>query len=711
MKTVLLCVLSTSAALSLITLVCLLLAPMLEKRYSPKGLYTAAVVLMLGFLVPFSLLIPKPLVTVELPKQLTQPLFYHASPVWAASGAAPVTAAAPAGDPAIKEPALQTAAPVQSKPLQSHSPIQATEEGIVYKSAPAATIGERLRSINWLSLLGWLWLAGAVCTLAWQLIRHQRFARTLLRWREPCGNEQYLGTLSRVQKEMGLERCPALYLCPGVPSPMLTGLRKPAIYLPDEALTADELALVLRHELTHYQRRDLLVKTALLICRAVHWFNPVLLPLSRWLTYCQEASCDSCVTQNASQEERRFYSETIIRVIRRQVQARTQLCTSFYGGKKGMKKRILSIMNTARRRAGVVLCICLLAATLLCGGALALDGSMLLSFPQAAWVQAQNGTGTCLLSYPSVNDLSWPMGIYLNGTPVIIEQVVSGSSLKEWNQQEGELNWAEVLIGGDGYDEGIHGWMPLRDLAYESAEQLPAATLKGSAASGYTNLYAINDRDTEVTALRPAGTEVRVLGQLNHWLHVVLEEESAFVLLKDTQLGEEADKQLWELLPPHFSGMTRSEYDANHLYSKLLNEKKQLYGDLDVMYWSVEDKAYFGELEERFMGSHDHYYLMPGEGDMTEQEAVEKALDAYAKTAELESLTTEQVDVYPGFYRIGYTEPTYWDVLITTKGCYDQLAWVVIDSTTGEVLTVDTALPVEVIDVLINPEGNGWTNK
>ena len=75
MKTILLCVLSTSLGLSLITLVCLLLAPALEKRYSPKGLYTAAVVLMLGFLVPFSLLIPKPLVTVELPTRLSTPLF------------------------------------------------------------------------------------------------------------------------------------------------------------------------------------------------------------------------------------------------------------------------------------------------------------------------------------------------------------------------------------------------------------------------------------------------------------------------------------------------------------------------------------------------------------------------------------------------------------------------------------------------------------
>ena len=49
MKNVLLCVLSTSAALSALTLICLVLMPLLEKRYSPKGLYTAAVVVMLGF--------------------------------------------------------------------------------------------------------------------------------------------------------------------------------------------------------------------------------------------------------------------------------------------------------------------------------------------------------------------------------------------------------------------------------------------------------------------------------------------------------------------------------------------------------------------------------------------------------------------------------------------------------------------------------------
>ena len=54
MRTILLCVLSTSAALTLPALVCLLISPLLEKRYSPKALYIASVLLVIGFLIPFS---------------------------------------------------------------------------------------------------------------------------------------------------------------------------------------------------------------------------------------------------------------------------------------------------------------------------------------------------------------------------------------------------------------------------------------------------------------------------------------------------------------------------------------------------------------------------------------------------------------------------------------------------------------------------------
>ncbi len=700
MKNVLLCVLSTSAALSALTLICLALMPLLEKRYSPKGLYTAAVVVMLGFLVPFSLLIPKPLVTVELPTRLSAPLFPAVTE--------------PAAAPEQSDPQLFSAAVTESSatlqtphPPVTAAPVQAVQKQLPTESTPAASAaGERLRSVNLLDLLGWVWLGGAVCFFAMQLMRHHRFMRTLRRWQKPCENTAYLHILSRLQKDMGLENCPGLKLSPSAPSPMLVGFFNPTVYLPDESLTPDELVLVLRHELTHYQRRDLLVKAALLLCRGVHWFNPVMLPLSRWLNTCQESSCDSCVTQNASQEERRFYSETILRAIRRQVRARTQLCTSFYGGKEGMKKRIFSIMNTSKRRAGVLLCLCLVLGTLLCGCAMTLKDDPAVATPANAWVHAKSGNGTVLVMGASAGDLNCPMGIYLNGTPVTIQQVEEGSAAKEWNCKDNRTDWAEVLIGGDGYDKGIHGWMPLRDLVFESDDTLPAAALNAADGSD-TSLYSINDRETPVAAQRATGTEVKVLGQLNHWMHVALEDESLFVLTNDIKLSPEADKLLWELLPDRFAGVTRAEYDARYFFGKLYDEKSALYNGDPLDFWSVEDKAWYSEMNGTYsVYDTELYYCLPGEGDLAEEKAVEIALTAYAGKTGKEKVTTEDVEVYPGFYRIGYTGPYYWEVVIRLNGDDEIIARIAISNPDGKVLTINSE-QADLVYGLTPPEGNG----
>lgn len=715
MRTILLCVLSTSAALTLPALVCLLISPLLEKRYSPKALYIASVLLVIGFLIPFSMLIPRPLVTVDLPEELSRTLFVYSAPAKAGTQQAEqlLEASRNSAETADEQGAAGTAEDAGSTSAAGGSaaavtPVKATESGLVYQENGAGrTAAGRGLVVNWISVLGWVWAAGAAGFLALQLLHHIRFVRTLHRWRKPCVAEGYLQTMAEAQADMDIRSSIALYIYPAVSGPMLLGLLRPAIYLPDEALTTDELTLVLRHELTHYQRRDLLVKCALLLCRSVHWFNPVLLPLSRWLCYCQEASCDSRVTRTASAEERRFYSETIIRVIRRQVQARTQLCTSFYGGKNGMKKRIFSIMNMNKRKAGVLLCLCLLCATLICGGMLALNGNIEMAYPQNAWVHSRSEAGTVLLTGPTANDLNCPMGIYLNGTPVTILQVEESSSGEGWNSKEGEPNWAEVLIGGDGYEKGIHGWVPLHDLVYENADQLPAATLSAGSDSGHTQLYAINDRETPVTALRQDGTEVLVLGQLNHWLHVLNEDKALFVLADHVSLSPEADQRLFDLLPERFGGTTRAEYDSDYTYNKLYNEKAALYGGRALEYWSVEDKAWFGQLEEAYLHSHDHYYLLPGEEDLPREKAVEIALAAYAETAGLESVTTEDVDVYPGFYRFGYTDPLYWDVIITSKGTTVNLAWVTISSPEGEVVYINGTAPAENNNPMFLPDGNG----
>ena len=692
MKSYFLAMVCTGAGLSALALVYLALLPLLGKRYGPRGLYRVWVVVLAGLLIPFSLLASRPLMTVEVPQALSRPVAGSAATAVPPSAETQLAEAMQAPS-AVQASAAGQAAyqPVRTGVDAQHANVENRPGTATADLTLAAVEGEQSASakavipVDWLSVLAWIWLAGAAAVLALAAMSHLRFARTVRRWQMPCEAEGYTATLKACLSEMRIRRRVALRLCPTVSSPMLMGLLHPVILLPDEELTTDELVLVLRHELTHLRRGDLLVKAGLVLAYALHWYNPLVWAMGRSLCFYQEASCDSHVTARADEEERRFYSETILRVIRRQARARTALCTSFYGGRNGMKRRLTAIME-GRRRTGAVLCALALALTAVLGGALAMVEEDGFALPTNAWVHAADGVGTVLLPGPSANDVNCPMGIYLNGTPVTVVELCESSALPEWNSVEGEPNWARVLIAGDGDISGIPGWMPLRDLVYEKpAETLPAATLAAGEESGFTTLYTLNHRESDVAALERDGAGVSVLGQLDYWLHVSLEGEGMFMLMEDAALSDEADTLLYDLLPDRFSGTTRIQYDHDRNLNRLLSIMASKYGEnVPMEFWSVEDKAWYGQLEEMYLGSHDHYYILPGEDDLPLEEAEQIALDAYAQALGDAAVSADELDLYSGFYRLGYSEPVYWSVYICEKGTHNILWSVELDGKTGE---------------------------
>lgn len=665
--------LSTGTGLTALILAYMALLPALEKRYSPRGLYGAWIALAVGLLIPFTLLFSRPALKVTLPAALSRPVVENTATEASMDG-------------------------TLSLPDEVRIAQAAGAGSISLAQAGAGAPGADAAPMDWLQALCWIWLAGAAVTLTLLMLSHARFMRAVRRWRKPCEAEGYQAMLRKCMAEMGIRRQVGLWVCQAVSSPMLIGLAHPAILVPDTALGLDELALVLRHELTHLKRGDLLVKALVMACYTLHWYNPIVWLMGRSVCYYQEASCDSLVTARADEEERRFYSETIIRVIRRQTRARTALCTSFYGGKNGMKRRLLSIMQGAGRRTGSALCVAAALLAVLGGSALALEAGKLSVFPQNAWVHSYETVGTVMLDKPTANDLNCPMGIYLNGTPVVVTELRESSFPEEWNCKEGEANWAYVLIGGDGERTGIGGWMPLRDLIFSCTDALPTVELAMQGSTAHTTLYTLNDRESNVAGIEPNGTTVQVLGQLGDWLHVALEDRGVFMLLRDARLSGEADGLLYELLPDRFSGTTRREYEAGRISGRLVEEKRQKYGGLELEYWSVEDKAWYGQLEEEFLGAHDHYYLMPGEGDLPLEKAQAIALDAYARALGRERVSADEVDLYPGFYRKGYSEPLYWGFIICPKGGTEWLGYVTIASPGGEVESVNVSAP---------PEGNG----
>ncbi len=204
---------------------------------------------------------------------------------------------------------------------------------------------------------------GAVVTLLIGTVKHLRYTRHIRRWRKPVTEPDVLTVYDECARKVGLRRKPRLYRCGAVSTPLVIGLLHPCLLLPDTRLNLPELRLVLCHELTHCRRGDLWIKLLQMIAACLHWYNPLAYAMNREINYACEASCDERVLRGADLDARQYYSETIIALIRRQTQPRTALTTTFYGGKKGMKKRIVSIMDMRARRWGaLILCPVLLLA-------------------------------------------------------------------------------------------------------------------------------------------------------------------------------------------------------------------------------------------------------------------------------------------------------------------------------------------------------------
>ncbi|MBQ2028346.1 MAG: hypothetical protein II481_02795 [Clostridia bacterium] len=322
--------------------VALALTGLLRKKASARSVYIAWLIVLIAVLVPF-----RPFaraVPVSVTPQVTQT----------------VTRPLVARMPETME--RRTQLPVQER-TQVQETVQQSEKSVAF------SLG---------SILLIVYGAGILASLTLQMMQHIRFLHSIRRW-QTAPQERTKELYETIATEMGLKRTPPLYICPAADTPMLAGLVRPAVLLPDETLNLPELRLVFRHELTHWLRGDLIYKFLMMLAIGLHWYNPLIYLMRRGLEYACEASCDERVMRGQDLDARAYYSETIVAVIRRQSGRRTALSTTFYGGKKGMKNRIMSVMSMQRRRLGVLLLIPVLIITVVFSVAFAGDTGLIKS--------------------------------------------------------------------------------------------------------------------------------------------------------------------------------------------------------------------------------------------------------------------------------------------------------------------------------------------
>jgi hypothetical protein len=134
--------------------------------------------------------------------------------------------------------------------------------------------------------------------------------------------------------------------------------------IPEDEATLD---FILRHELTHYRRRDNVLKFVVTFAVALHWFNPAVYLLKRRInTYCEYA-CDEAATRGMDLSERQAYCGVLIEEALMKGE-RNKLCfgASMGNAKTILKRRLLKIMDTKRRSKKMAFISVVLAVLLIC---------------------------------------------------------------------------------------------------------------------------------------------------------------------------------------------------------------------------------------------------------------------------------------------------------------------------------------------------------
>lgn len=190
----------------------------------------------------------------------------------------------------------------------------------------------------------------------------------------PLNRPAFQRALEDVAERLGAAAPPVL-VTSRVDRPLLVGLRRPVILLPETlaSIAEDRLLLICAHETAHAARGDNLRLAWEELLLGAFWFTPPLRAIRSRLTAVREEACDALTLAGASPAARRGYADTLVHALRLSAGLETQ--TAFTGaGRKGHAMRLQAILNppeAPRQGAAAALTAVIgaLAATALLGSA------------------------------------------------------------------------------------------------------------------------------------------------------------------------------------------------------------------------------------------------------------------------------------------------------------------------------------------------------
>lgn len=333
-------IISTLISMSLSASIMLLLflsARRMMQRYLPSsGLYAMLLLIMLRLLIPysfeFSLMNSMPLPT-EIPSsnmpaaEQSENIETDAQPVpQVSSNYTDNTTSSENSDNAddVKSTVSETLSDTTSKNFSAQS------------SAEKALF-------PWETFLPILWSIGACGSFGLNIAAYLKYRKRIIFTADY--SEFYTDILSEIA---GRHRYPNVFISEQADTPMVIGLIRPIIVIPNNDYSQNEIRNILRHEYCHYRRFDLPIKWIAVFTCSLHWFNPLMIVFQRKLDEYCELCCDEAVVRSMNPAERKSYIQTLLKTAEHQVNSRGILLTTLSGDAKKLNERFSAIIKAAK---------------------------------------------------------------------------------------------------------------------------------------------------------------------------------------------------------------------------------------------------------------------------------------------------------------------------------------------------------------------------
>ncbi|BDX04723.1 M56 family metallopeptidase [Planctobacterium marinum] len=182
-----------------------------------------------------------------------------------------------------------------------------------------------------------IWLSGVVSLLLLGVWQHRSFMRKL---NLQPGNLP----VAKIQIPARVKVLSSANL----QTPMVSGLLFPKLILPVGFASQPEKmqTLMLRHELVHLARGDLLWNALAVALLTMFWFNPLSWVAYRCFRQSQELACDARVLHKQDNDTRLLYAKSFVSLA--QQQQTSTFSSLYFGGKQNIKERILNMRSGKR---------------------------------------------------------------------------------------------------------------------------------------------------------------------------------------------------------------------------------------------------------------------------------------------------------------------------------------------------------------------------